>query len=477
MTPERTTRRRTSTNFRVSESPAPLDRALDRYEDVRRFSMALCEGLEPEDLVVQSMADVSPTRWHLAHTTWFFETFVLSEHVSGYRRFHPQFDVLFNSYYEQVGPQHPRPERGRLSRPTVREILAYRESVDHSMRSLGEVLGHDSAKRVAPILELGLQHEQQHQELMLTDLKHVFSCNPLAPSYREGGRLTAPELREGPWLDSERGAEAAGVSRATAETGDAEPARFVEFEGGIHEIGHAGEGFAYDHEGPRHEVLLRDYALADRAVTNAEFAEFVADGGYERSDLWLSAGWDRVRSEGWSAPLYWRRIEDRWFEFTLDGLRPLRGDEPVTHVSYFEADAFARWAGCRLPAEAEWEVAAAGRPVEGNFADGPDAPLHPKAVSREERGSDDGNAGDATHELHGLYGDVWEWTASPYVAYPGYRPPAGAIGEYNGKFMCNQFVLRGGSCASSRSHLRTTYRNFFPPEARWQFTGIRLARD
>jgi ergothioneine biosynthesis protein EgtB len=400
-----------------------------RYRQVRRATEGLCEPLSAEDCQVQSMDDASPTKWHLAHTSWFFETFVLEPSV-GYRPFHPHFRVLFNSYYQSVGPQHPRPQRGLLSRPTLDEVFAYRRHVDARVLALMEAQrGFDTTA-----VELGLQHEQQHQELILTDIKHVLSCNPLRPGYRDRPQ---PPLSETP------------------------PLRWQGFDEDIQWIGHDGRGFAFDNEQPRHRVFIEAFELSTRLVTCREFLAFIDDGGYERPDLWLSDGWSTVQARGWRAPLYWERRDGGWEVMTLAGVHPLRVDEPVCHVSLYEADAFARWAGARLPREAEWEMAAADAVVEGNFVE--DGWLHPIPA--------------ATGGLTQLFGDVWEWTQSAYAPYPGYRPPAGAFGEYNGKFMCNQLVLRGGSCATPRDHVRATYRNFFPPDARWQFSGIRLARD
>jgi ergothioneine biosynthesis protein EgtB len=398
-----------------------------RYAAVREFTYALCEGVTVDDCQVQSMPDASPVKWHLAHTTWFFETFVLAG-VRDYRTPCPEYAVLFNSYYEAVGPMHPRPRRGLLSRPTLDEVRAYRAHVDAAMERLFDA-GPDADARER--IELGLQHEQQHQELILTDLKHAHSGNPLQPAYRAGA-LPPPA--------------------------PAVPARWLERPGVLVEIGHGGDGFAFDNERPRHRVWLDGHALASRSVTCGEYRDFIRDGGYTRPALWLADGWALAQAEGWRRPLYWSADHDR--VFTLRGARPLDPDEPLCHVSYYEADAYARWAGARLPREAEWEAAAAAWPVAGNFADS--GLLHPRA------------AGDAGPDF---FGNVWEWTASAYTAYPRYRPPAGALGEYNGKFMCNQMVLRGGSCASPADHLRATYRNFFPPHARWQFSGLRLARD
>ena len=378
------------------------------------------------------MPDVSPPKWHLAHTSWFFETFLLKPYYPDYRPFHPRFEYLFNSYYEGVGPRHPRPERGLLSRPTVEEVYAYRALVDRAMLRLLE----DDRPEVEPLLTLGINHEQQHQELLVTDIKYNFAVNPLGPEYRSSRTQTG---RTAP------------------------PLEWLRYDGGVREIGHDGSGFAFDNERPRHPVYLGSYRLASRLTTNGEYLRFIEDGGYSRASLWLSDGWRAVQERGWQAPLYWERRDAEWWTFTLAGMRPVDPREPVCHVSYYEADAFARWAGCRLPTEAEWEVAAAGVPVDGNLLD--PARLHPAV------------APPAAGNPAQLYGDVWDWTASPYSAYPGFRPAEGPVGEYNGKFMCNQLVLRGGSCATPPGHIRSTYRNFFPPEARWQFSGIRLAAD
>jgi ergothioneine biosynthesis protein EgtB len=413
----------------------PTDPLAARYRAVRRATEALCEPLEVEDYVIQSMPDASPAKWHLAHTSWFFETFVLSAHVPGYRPYHPQFAVLFNSYYNAVGPRWPRPERGLLSRPTVAEVFRYRAYVDERMAALFERA--DVAGRAAGAVTLGLHHEQQHQELLLTDLKHALAASPLRPAYRS----VAPPDDEAP------------------------PLEWRTFPAGVGSVGHGGDGFAFDNESPRHRVFLEAFQLATRPVINGEFLSFMADGGYERPELWLSDGWAARQAHGWAAPLYWERDGGGWAARTLGGVRPVDPEEPACHVSYYEADAFARWAGARLPAEAEWEAAAAALPVAGHFAEA--GFYHPAAPPA----TGDGGP------LCKLYGDVWQWTASAYAGYPGYAPPPGALGEYNGKFMCNQMVLRGASCATPRSHARTTYRNFFPPETRWQFSGLRLARD
>jgi ergothioneine biosynthesis protein EgtB len=381
------------------------------------------------------MPDASPAKWHLAHTSWFFETFALEPALPGYRVFDPLYRVLFNSYYNAVGEQHPRPQRGLLTRPSLDEVLAYRAHVD---RHVAALLAKDLPDDVAAVIELGLQHEQQHQELLLTDAKHLLAANPLRPAYRDD--LARPHAR------------------------DAAALRWHRFAGGVVEIGARGDAFCFDNETPRHRAVVEPFELASRLATNAEFAAFVESGAYGDPQWWLSEGFATASAEGWRAPLYWQRDGAGWRVFTLGGLRDLDPAAPVAHVSFYEADAFARWSGARLPTEAEWEIAAADAAVIGNFVES-DA-LEPVALA--------GDRGDAPAQL---FGDVWEWTQSPYVAYPGFRPAAGAIGEYNGKFMCNQIVLRGGSCATPRDHVRATYRNFFPPAARWQWSGIRLARD
>ncbi len=429
----------TTDSARSGMQSAPADQPLsERYRRVRSFSKKLCETLVAEDYVIQSMPDVSPTKWHLAHTSWFFETFVLGTVVSGYRPFHPDFSYLFNSYYNAVGQRHCRPKRGLVSRPTVEDTYRYREYVDQHMLELLEGAEAGRLLELAPVITLGLNHEQQHQELMLTDIKHVFTMNPLRPVYRE--RIAPAKRTEAPSL------------------------QWVSFSEGVYWIGHQGEGFSFDNEGPRHREFLQPFALASRLVTNGEYLAFIEDGGYERPEFWLSAGWNALQEQGWKAPFYWERHDGRWMMMTLSGMRPVEASEPVCHVSYFEADAYAQWAGARLPTEAEWEVAAAAVPLEGNFVES--GSYHPLPASTTTDG-----------ELTQMFGDVWEWTRSAYSPYPGYKPLPGALGEYNGKFMCNQYVLRGGSCATSESHIRRTYRNFFPPDACWQFSGIRLAND
>jgi ergothioneine biosynthesis protein EgtB len=400
------------------------------YERVRAATEALAAPLDVEDCLVQSMPDVSPTKWHLAHTTWFFETFVLKRAVPGYNAPQPSYEYLFNSYYHGVGPRYPRPQRGLLSRPSLGEVMTYRRRIDEWMRRFIADAPQARWDQVAFAIEVGINHEEQHQELILTDIKHVLCTQPLRPAYRE----TAPSSSRG------RGAALGWQS----------------FESALIEIGTSEKDFAYDNERPRHRVQLEAFELADRLVTNAEWLEFINDGGYDRSELWLSDGWEIKVTEGWRAPLYWAPRDAGWEIATLGGVRALVPDEPVCHVSLYEADAFARWAGARLPLEAEWELAARAAPPRGNFVES--GHLHPVAGSGQ------------------LFGDVWEWTASPYSAYPGYRAFEGSLGEYNAKFMINQLVLRGGSCATPERHIRATYRNFFPPHARWQFMGVRLAR-
>jgi ergothioneine biosynthesis protein EgtB len=423
----------------VIASPAPSHRAgalVRRFRAVRATTAALAARLSPEDCVVQSMPDASPVKWHLGHTTWFFETFLLGARHPARKPFHPDFRVLFNSYYNAVGARHPRPERGMLTRPPLSEVLAYRAAVESQVEELLDV-GALSPEELA-LVELGLHHEQQHQELVLTDVKHLLSCNPLRPAYEKNWPLTPVQARERGWIS---------------------------FDAGPREIGHVGEGFAFDNEGPRHTVWIQDFEMASHPVTHGDFLAFIEDGGYQRPELWLSAGWEVANARGWTAPLYWERRDDGWHTFTLHGMAPVEPNTPVCHVSFYEADAFARWAGARLPTEFEWEVAAASAPQEGNFLEG--GALHPLPLRESAPGGTMAQA----------FGDVWEWTRSDYAPYPGFRPAAGAVGEYNGKFMVNQYVLRGGSCATPASHVRPTYRNFFPAEARWQFSGLRLARD
>ena len=414
---------------------------LNRYLATRSFTTQLCETLSAEDCCLQSMTNASPVRWHLAHTSWFFETFLL-KHDLTYRVFDEHYEVLFNSYYNAVGEQFPRDQRGLLSRPSLAETLSYREFVDEAVIQRFQSGWLDTQSNLCEIVELGIQHEQQHQELILTDVKHLFAMNPLFPVVRVGNPADS--------------------------TASPQPAKWLSQEEGVFKIGHAGAGFSFDNEGPRHRVFLEPYQLASRPVASAEFIEFIIDGGYSRSELWLSLGWDQVCRECWQHPLYWYQVDGQWHEFTLAGLRPIDLAAPVTHVSYFEADAFARWASARLPTEAEWETAAEVCPIEGNFAD--TLIEHGEALHPSNRRSE------TSESIAQMFGDVWEWTSSSYSPYPGYSPPPGALGEYNGKFMCNQYVLRGGSVATSSTHIRPTYRNFFSPDSRWQFSGIRLAK-
>ena len=436
-------------NIETSLRAASNADMLKRYEAIRHRSMELAAPLSEADCQLQSMPDASPVKWHLAHVTWFFETFVLERTERGFQPFHPAFRVLFNSYYNAVGDKHPRARRGQISRPDLAGIKAYRAQVD---RRMADLLAQTAPGEWLAMIELGLQHEQQHQELLLTDIKHALSCNPLLPAYHPRWPLTSVAPVTMQWH--------AGPE-------------------GLHEIGHAGGEFSFDNETPRHKVWLRPHALANRPVTHGEWLEFIEDGGYRDARWWLSAGWDWLSANRIEAPLYWRRDESAanagWSTFTLRGEAPVDPHTPITHISYFEADAFARWKGgvsaahrgARLPTEAEWEACAASQPAQalerGNFVES--GALHPLPVTESQAAPMQ------------LFGDVWEWTSSSYAAYPGYRPWEGAVGEYNGKFMVNQYVLRGGSCATPRAHVRPTYRNFFPTDARWQFTGLRLARD
>jgi ergothioneine biosynthesis protein EgtB len=409
-----------------------------RYHQVRQFTESLCQPLVTEDYVIQAMPDVSPPKWHLAHTSWFFETFILASASPRYRSPHASYAYLFNSYYVAAGERYSRPHRGLLSRPTVEEVYGYRAYVDQHMTAFLEGLDGEAFDAWSPIVALGLHHEQQHQELLLTDLKYNFACNPLRPAY------VSP--------DSPRPAPAMSALK------------WVSFPEGVYWIGHDGQGFAFDNESPRHRSFVEPFELASRLITNGEYLAFMADDGYQRPELWLSMGWDTVQREGWKAPLYWEQRHGTWWVMTLAGMQPVPEAEPVCHVSYYEADAYALWAAARLPTEIEWEVAAMPLPIGGNFVE--QRTFHPVPMSQS----------DSAVPLAQMFGDVWEWTQSHYSPYPGYTVAPGALGEYNGKFMANQFVLRGGSCVTSRLHIRPTYRNFFPADARWQFMGIRLAR-
>ena len=417
------------------DRPSDQPLFLTRYSTIRALTEQLAAPLSAEDQCVQSMPDASPTKLHLAHTTWFFDTFVLRAHAQRHEPYHPAYAHLFNSYYEAVGSRHPRPQRGLLTRPSLPDVLAYRRYVDEQIARLFQTASSTERAAFEDVAELGLHHEQQHQELILTDIKHAFSCNPLLPRYAPAMdiALCAPQPLE--WLD---------------------------FAGGIVPIGHSKNEFAFDNEGPRHLVLLQPYRLASRLVTCGEYLAFMQDGGYQRPEFWLSDGWATVQNQGWEAPLYWSSGNSGWQVFTLNGVEMVRQDEPVVHVSFYEAAAYAAWAGKRLPTEFEWEAAATNQPLAGTFLD-PRRP-HPRPAQQ-------------INGMTQLYGDAWQWTRSSYEPYPGFRPFKGAAAEYNGKFMCGQMVLRGGSAATPHGHTRPTYRNFFPPSARWQFSGIRLAED
>jgi dimethylhistidine N-methyltransferase len=423
-------RKESSESYAVPEP----DALTQFFRIVRHVSTILAADLSEADATVQSMADASPAKWHLAHTSWFFESLILVPHLAGYRRFDDHYDFLFNSYYESLGDRHPRPKRGLLTRPSLDTVFFYRQHVDIGIERL---LQRIVAPEVHRLIELGCHHEQQHQELLLTDILHLFAQNPLQPAFR------LPQ----PLPVRTRPQEATG---------------YIEFGGGVVQIGHGGAGFAFDCEGPRHRAFLEPYRLADRLVTNREWLEFMRDGGYREPLLWLSEGWDTVRANGWEAPLYWERRDDTYWSMTLRGAQPLDLEAPVTHVSFFEACAFARWTGKRLPTEGEWESAAAQAPPDGNFADS--GRLRPMSAP-------------SGPGLRQMFGDVWEWTHSAFLPYPGFKAAHGAVGEYNGKFMSGQYVLRGGSCATAATHIRSSYRNFFQPAARWQFSGVRLAED
>ncbi|MGF1456943.1 MAG: ergothioneine biosynthesis protein EgtB [Alphaproteobacteria bacterium] len=437
------------THERHDTLAAPCDenrsRLIKRFHDTRATSRLIAAPLSPEDQTVQSMPDVSPTKWHLALTTWFFETFLLKSFAEGYADYDPAFAHLFNSYYHSVGSMYARPRRGLLSRPSVSDILAYRAHVDEAMARLLTTASQTLWGEIAALVTLGLHHEQQHQELMLTDIKHVLSCNPTLP---------------------------AAYSAPIRSAGGSPDLSWLGHSGGLHDIGHGADGFAFDNETPRHQALVPGFALASRPVTNGEYLDFIQDGGYDTVTLWLSDGWALAREQGWRHPLYWVQRDDGWYEFTLHGLMPLDPARPVAHVSFFEAQAFAEWSGKRLPTEIELELFLAEAPVEGNLlfpgCDG----QRPGPLTSPEPAAPPAAPQDRCVQL---FGDVWEWTRSAYGPYPGFTPLPGSLGEYNGKFMCNQFVLKGGSCATPADHIRATYRNFFPPDARWQFSGIRLA--
>ncbi len=413
----------------------------DRFTAVRDVTEKLAAPLAPEDCNLQSMPDASPIKWHLAHTSWFFETFILERFEPAFKPFHPAFRVLFNSYYNGIGDKHPRHERGLISRPDLAMVIEYRHNITRRITNLIEALA-DSDKTFTELMWLGCNHEEQHQELILTDLKHLLAKNPLKPAYQARWPLTGVEVKKPRWH---------------------------RHEGGLIEIGSTNNEFCFDNETPRHRVFLEPFELASHPVTHGDFADFIADGGYRRPELWLSLGWEWVNANKITAPLYWEKHNDDWTTFTLHGMVNIDANTPICHISFFEADAYARWYGARLPTEAEWEHAATCATeraiINGNFLDS--HVLHPLSL-RETASS---------NHPQQLFGDVWEWTSSAYLGYPGYQAEAGAVGEYNGKFMCNQFVLRGGSCATPKQHIRATYRNFFPPDARWQFSGLRLARS
>lgn len=413
------------------------DTLKDTYLRIRNYSEQLVEPLEIEDFIVQADSHVSPTKWHLAHTTWFFETFILKNYLSNYTVFHKDFNYLFNSYYETVGKFHPQKARGLITRPTVSETFSYRKYVDDNIFSLLENNNQEDMEKIRQLVEIGLNHEQQHQELLLTDLKYNFSFNPTNPVYLTNddmyGDSFTPDLS------------------------------FVNIEGGLVEIGNDGEGFSFDNEGPRHKKWLEPYRLANRPVTNGEYQQFIEDGGYKQPEYWLSDGWNTIKTNNWQAPQYWEKHDKKWFAYTLSGLLPVNEHAPVSHISFYEADAYARWAGKRLPTEEEWEHGLKNVPIKGNFAE--QGYFQPIAENNEDDTFSKG------------FGDVWEWTQSAYSPYPGIKPLKGALGEYNAKFMANQMVLKGGSCVTPESHIRLTYRNFFYPQMRWQFSGLRLAED
>jgi len=419
----------------TSASKTSRERILQKFKDVRAFTMELVEPLETEDFVIQIAEYASPAKWHLAHSSWFFEAFLLEKAIADYKTMHPQYSYLFNSYYLQTSEPHCRNKRGNLSRPTVREVIDYRKFVNEHVIDFLEHCDEEIFEEWKDVLEVGLNHEQQHQELILTDLKIMFSKNPLNPAYVIKNRPAALPQPEINWIG---------------------------FKEGIYEVGHPGGSFGYDNEFPRHKTYIHKFELSDRLVTNGEFKEFMENGGYNDPKFWLDEGYAQVVENGSDSPMYWQKSDGRWHQFTLNGMELIDMNEPVTHVNYYEADAYARWAGCRLPSEFEWELAAETLEVNGSFVDS--RHFHPIGANPDETG------------LKQMFGEVWQWTKSSYAAYPGYETFPGALGEYNGKFMCNQYVLRGGSCATTKNHFRKTYRNFFHTKFSWQFTGIRLAR-
>ena len=424
-----------SHNISPSLQQEKCDSLAEQYQRIRLQTESLCQPLQVDDYNIQTMPDVSPAKWHIAHVSWFFETFLLKPYLKNYQPFHPKYAHLFNSYYETVGTFHPRPQRGLLNRPTVEEIFQYRWHVDHHMQELLTDVDHNRLTDITLRTRVGLNHEQQHQELLLTDIKHVFASNPLKPAYH---KCKIPHLYQAAQCD------------------------WIYHEGGIVETGYAGDGFCYDNELPVHKVYLEPFKLATHLLTNGEYLGFMADNGYQRADLWLSDAWKTVQTSQWQSPLYWEHIDGQWWHMTLSGLQPVDEHAPVCHISFYEADAYARWAGKRLPSEAEWEVIARNQAITGNLRE--QGTLHPIATS-------------LTVGMQQMFGDVWEWTQSPYSPYPRFKPLPGSLGEYNGKFMCSQFVLRGGSCITPQDHIRPTYRNFFYPADRWQFSGLRLAED
>ena len=454
----------------VTTRSTPAANVAAKYSHVRQTTVDLCSDLTAEDQMVQSMPDASPTKWHLAHTAWFFETFLLKPYLAGYRLFHDNFTYLFNSYYKQVGSHPNRSFRGLFSRPSLNEVHAYRDYVDRHMARLIETAGDDVLK----LIVLGLNHEQQHQELIVTDIKHALWSNPLKPAWKHNPpfpETTVPALS---WHDFKEGLYSIGYEQG---------APFKPSFGLSGQV----DDFCFDNESPRHQVFLNRFSLASRLITNGEYLDFMRDGGYSRPELWLSDGWDRINTEHWTAPFYWEERDGQWHVFTVNGVQPVVMSEPVCHVSYYEADAFARWLGARLPLESEWEVAARSivetgarsfvediGPVTGNFLES--GQLHPGPIGTDHRLTSSSDSQVTRYSDNQLFGSVWQWTSSSYTPYPGFSPATGALGEYNGKFMCNQMVLRGGSCATPQSHIRATYRNFFPTHVRWQFMGIRLAR-